>query len=362
MSTPAVTPNASEPLNPLVGKIRAAHPGAYDDMDDAALTKAVLAKYPQYEDLARPASPMPGSPSTQKVEYDPGAPSDPTSPTSGLPGSSPNPQPATEGMTHAAELGIGAAAGGVYGPGIARAAAPYALPALGSYAISKARELPVIGPVLKHIPFAEMIPWMAAGRGKVGEAEPAPEAAPEVTPEGAPEAAPALKAPPETPAIGEPAVASPPVASVEAPSAPPAKIAPPNPARIGDLLNEGLGGKIPEGHTPTGSSSALQSYKYDPATREFEAVTKSGQHYVYGDVPPEAADKFMSAPSKGKAWTELRATPGVTQVAKVVNGQRVGTQPPVAIRSASPDDLTPILQQSLEAAKKARATRIAKPN
>src|SRR6266567_4351930 len=51
MSTPA--------LNPLVGKIRGMHPGAYDDMDDAALTKAVLAKYPQYSDLAAPSVPRP---------------------------------------------------------------------------------------------------------------------------------------------------------------------------------------------------------------------------------------------------------------------------------------------------------------
>jgi hypothetical protein len=41
-------------LNPLVDKIRTAHPGAYDDMDDAALTKAVLSKYPQYSDMAAP--------------------------------------------------------------------------------------------------------------------------------------------------------------------------------------------------------------------------------------------------------------------------------------------------------------------
>jgi hypothetical protein len=46
MSTPA--------LNPLVEKIRGKYPGAYDDMDDAALTKAILAKYPQYSDLAAP--------------------------------------------------------------------------------------------------------------------------------------------------------------------------------------------------------------------------------------------------------------------------------------------------------------------
>src|SRR6266545_4628233 len=41
-------------LNPLVEKIRAAYPGVYDDMDDATLTKKLLAKYPQYSDLAAP--------------------------------------------------------------------------------------------------------------------------------------------------------------------------------------------------------------------------------------------------------------------------------------------------------------------
>lgn len=45
---------STAPLNPLVEKVRSAHPGAYDDMDDAALTKAVLAKYPQYVDMAAP--------------------------------------------------------------------------------------------------------------------------------------------------------------------------------------------------------------------------------------------------------------------------------------------------------------------
>lgn len=60
MSTPA--------LNPLVTKIRGAHPGAYDDMDDAALTKAVLAKYPQYSDMAAPPmSQAPGGPSSQPM-------------------------------------------------------------------------------------------------------------------------------------------------------------------------------------------------------------------------------------------------------------------------------------------------------
>lgn len=43
-------------LNQLVTKVRGANPGAYDDMNDAALTRAVLAKYPQYSDLAAPAA------------------------------------------------------------------------------------------------------------------------------------------------------------------------------------------------------------------------------------------------------------------------------------------------------------------
>lgn len=39
---------------PLAQKIRAKYPGAYDDMDDAALEKAILAKYPEYADLVEP--------------------------------------------------------------------------------------------------------------------------------------------------------------------------------------------------------------------------------------------------------------------------------------------------------------------
>src|SRR5690349_8769957 len=59
------------PLNPLVEKIRAAHPGAYDDMDDATLTKRVLAKYPQYSDLAGPGIPKPANPIEQEIKSKP---------------------------------------------------------------------------------------------------------------------------------------------------------------------------------------------------------------------------------------------------------------------------------------------------
>ena len=43
-------------LNPLVDKIRAAYPGTYNDLSDAELTSKILAKYPQYGDLAQPYS------------------------------------------------------------------------------------------------------------------------------------------------------------------------------------------------------------------------------------------------------------------------------------------------------------------
>jgi hypothetical protein len=39
---------------PLAQKIRAKFPGVYDDLDDASLEKAILAKYPDYADLAEP--------------------------------------------------------------------------------------------------------------------------------------------------------------------------------------------------------------------------------------------------------------------------------------------------------------------
>lgn len=44
-------------MSELAKRIRAKFPGAYDDLDDAALEKAVLAKHPEYADLAQPEEP-----------------------------------------------------------------------------------------------------------------------------------------------------------------------------------------------------------------------------------------------------------------------------------------------------------------
>lgn len=154
----------------------------------------------------------------------------------------------------------------------------------------------------------------------------------------------------------------------------PASIAPPksatpitDPGKLGDLLNEGTGGELPEGHTAVKGSSLIRSYKYDPATKEFEAGLNGnsktpGGVYVHGDVEPEAVAKFEATKSKGAAWKELKDTPGVTYVGKIVNGERVYAKPPRDLGSASPNDLTPILQDSLDAVKAKKAARIARPN
>ena len=128
--------------------------------------------------------------------------------------------------------------------------------------------------------------------------------------------------------------------------------------QIADLTQKGLGGKglepnvplknqssvmtpsaakpsaIPEGHTAV-ESSAMNSYKYDPAAREFEVKTDGG-HYVYGDVSPEQAAEFEAAKSKGKAWNDIRKNS--TLVAKVVNGKRVSIIPAVSNEDLIPND------------------------
>lgn len=88
----------------------------------------------------------------------------------------------------------------------------------------------------------------------------------------------------------------------------------PTMAPLGDLGSEIKSSAIelPEGFTATPDSSVLAGYKYNPATREFEAITNRGDHYVHSDVSPEEAAKFEAADSKGSAWNQLKKGPGVT--------------------------------------------------
>src|SRR5437667_1078450 len=73
---------------------------------------------------------------------------------------------ATYGLGSAAAVG-GAAALGPELAGLGAKAvqkvAPLAIPAAASYAINEAKQLPIVGPVIKRIPMAELIPWLAFG-------------------------------------------------------------------------------------------------------------------------------------------------------------------------------------------------------
>lgn len=165
MSTPA--------LNPLVRQIRAKYPGVYDDMDDAALTKAVLTKYPQYSDLAAPKGDKGelGGVRPPFIQMNKMFGTDDISALGRSP-LRPTPQDTQtyqEHPTAATAAGLGGISAGAalaapptlpFLARFANAAKPYVIPALASLGISKAKELPVVGPVVQRIPYAEMLPWL----------------------------------------------------------------------------------------------------------------------------------------------------------------------------------------------------------
>jgi len=93
--------------------------------------------------------------------------------------------------------------------------------------------------------------------------------------------------------------------------------------------------EVPQGFTAVEKpDSPVQSYKYDPDTREMHVQARStGQVHVYGDVSPEDADAFANAPSKGRAWGAMKQN---VQVAKVINGKRMALKPGGG--SAAPDN------------------------
>jgi hypothetical protein len=46
-------------------------------------------------------------------------------------------------------------------------------------------------------------------------------------------------------------------------------------------------------------STAIRSFRYDPAKRELMVTFITGRRYVYADVPPAVFEAFRSAFSKG---------------------------------------------------------------
>ena len=108
---------------------------------------------------------------------------------------------------------------------------------------------------------------------------------------------------------------------------------------------------IPEGHTAVEGSNAVKSFKYDADAQEMHIAPKKGYTYVYGDASPDQADAFQNAESKGNAWLSLKNSNPL--VAKILpDGTRIAVKPSAA--AASSDDLTGVLQQSVDAVNKAK--------
>lgn len=338
MSSPAITPNA-EPLNPLVGKIRAAHPGAYDDMDDGALTKAVLAKYPQYEDLARPASAIPGAPSTQppmqKSNLGIAAGSENTERSAIA-----NPQQPAEqfALEHPEEQGklLGASAigaGGIVAPAAARAAVPpiarfaakhpIIAQTVGSAAIGEARHIPYVGKLIP--PYAEMLPFLLGGKGKKEPIEP------DATGENRPFAG----------GIDEPK-----------PIRPPRQRSTPTPI-----------GEQPEAPT------IAPEIRRVPSTNELRETSQIAKPGSRADRLEDRAiqqensgwleNQGRMADSEARRRAIAGSSTGITKGDLVKKAAATG---PRGISQGTPatNDLTPLLEKSLQAAKKAKG-KIAKP-
>lgn len=412
MSTPA--------LNQLVEKVRAKYPGSYDDMDDAALTKAVLAKYPQYSDLAAPAVSKPqvqmngsGLSFPEKVGANLADAAEHVKPyvqqaandvyDVSAPGIATEIYKKLQGLPNKLHELPGKMVQGFFAAaGVPEAKAEAAIPEIpAKFPGAPLPEAPtpelVKAQPLAHGPQQVIDP--AAGLGKVpvksapvypgapnptataeqinpslvspARTMPGQIAAEQIAPTGP---IPGVTARPSLDRITPPrqglmlqgeVQAYPAVQPEAAPIPKPIK-----PTVLQQQIEQGLGnqplnlkpnvplreqlpsvkpqGDIPEGHTPV-QSSAVKSYKYDADAKEFHARPSTGSTtYVYGDVTPEEADAFAKADSKGKAWMQIRNNP---LVAKIVNGKRIPVKP-----VSEGEDLTGILQQSVDQAKAARAT------
>ena len=127
------------------------------------------------------------------------------------------------------------------------------------------------------------------------------------------------------------------------------------PAKIGNLLNEATGGKplapgipirqqLDRAPVAPKESSVVKSHSYDAGKNELTITTHNGQTYKYADVSPDQAAEFASG-SKGQALNRLKKS-GSVLIEK--NGQPAR---PIGSRTASPNDLTPILEESVRRAK-----------
>ena len=64
-------------------------------------------------------------------------------------------------------------------------------------------------------------------------------------------------------------------------------------------------------------SSVISYSRYDPVARELDVTFVTGRRYVYEDVPPDVAEAFRTAPSKGTFFNrEIRDSYGFREVTR----------------------------------------------
>jgi len=63
-------------------------------------------------------------------------------------------------------------------------------------------------------------------------------------------------------------------------------------------------------------STVIRRFDYRPETRELDVLFTTGRRYLYHDVPPEAADAFRAAFSKGRHFNRrIRGRYSFTELA-----------------------------------------------
>jgi hypothetical protein len=183
-------------------------------------------------------------------------------------------------------------------------------------------------------------------------------------------------------------------ATAETPTTTSAAPKPATSSLVSDLLNRGLGNEpppkpipgkpiymrpsplkspapeaspVPEVMTPV-QSSGMRAYSYDEPSKTFAAQWPDGSIHKYGEVTPEEVQDFEASDSKGRALLKLKNN----HVHVAANYGHGWVNKASAIRSATPelatsapvpnsptsDDLTGLLQQSLEAAKSGKGKTV----
>ena len=82
--------------------------------------------------------------------------------------------------------------------------------------------------------------------------------------------------------------------------------------------------------THIANSSAISQVGYDPQDKRLVIQSLNGTPYEYLGVPPEAHQAFLDAPSKGRAWAEIK------KAYALKDGHGVQATRPAPVKAASP--------------------------